>query len=160
MKKILLSPEMIGFVCFAIFIAGLSYALRGTDTPVSKANAFSLYEWNYSTAKDGATIAQIFGPDTVGNHAIIHIRMKDKADVYIGTHEQEYITPGRKYTVSFNGHQCSCEYFKANTLKLLNCGDALKELMKSDKVVLDIVKDGRTMGEYEFKPIQGLLKRY
>ena len=49
---------------------------------------FSHYNWNYSVAKDGAIVAQIFGKDSLENNAYLHIRyINGKYTVYFAFYD-------------------------------------------------------------------------
>lgn len=151
MKKILLSPEMIGFVCFAIFIAGLSYALRGTDAPTPPAEiGYSLYDWQHSTAGDGAYVSQIFGPDTMGNHAILHVRvLPSDTAVYVQL-DNDTITKYSKCIVKIDGKSYRYKCVRDSIILIYDSGSAYQQLARTSDFSMTIIQHGVPVNEHKF----------
>lgn len=112
---------------------------------------FSHYNWNYSVAKDGAIVAQIFGKDSLENNAYLHIR---------------YING--KYTVYFAFYDVP-ERFNLKGGQLFICGEKYRYERNTD---VSIIIDKRCVenslrkksfdvkiddiGTYRFAPSKGL----
>lgn len=112
---------------------------------------FSLYNWNYSVAKDGAIVAQIFGKDSLENNAYLHIR---------------YING--KYTVYFAFYDVP-ECFSLKDGQLFICGEKYRYKRNTDVSIIidnccvenslhkksfDVKIDD--IGTYRFAPSKGL----
>ena len=112
---------------------------------------FSHYNWNYSVAKDGAIVAQIFGKDSLENNAYLHIR---------------YING--KYTVYFALYDVP-ERFNLKDGRLFICGEKYRYKRNADVSIIidsscaenslhkksfDVKIDG--IGTYRFAPSKGL----
>lgn len=112
---------------------------------------FSHYNWNYSVAKDGAIVAQIFGKDSLENNAYLHIRyINGKYTVYFAF----YDVPER---FNFKDGQlfiCGEKYrYKRNTdvsIIIDNCCVENSLHKKSFDVKIDDI------GTYRFAPSKGL----
>jgi len=112
---------------------------------------FSHYNWNYSIAKDGAIVAQIFGKDSLENNAYFHIRHNDG-----------------KYTVYFALYDVP-ERFNLKDGQLFICGEKYRYKRNADvSVIIDsrsinsIICKNRfdvkidDIGTYRFAPSKGL----
>lgn len=112
---------------------------------------FSHYNWNYSIAKDGAIVAQIFGKDSLDNNAYFHIRHNDgKYTVYFAL----YDVPVRFNLKDGQLFICGEKYrYKRNTdvsVIIDNCCVENSLHKKSfDVKIYDI-------GTYRFAPSKGL----
>ena len=111
----------------------------------------SHYNWNYSIAKDGAIVAQIFGKDSIGNNAYFHIRHNDgKYTVYFAL----YDVPERFNLKDGQLFICRKKYrYKRNTDVSIvidsRCVDSI-----ICKKSFDVKIDG--IGTYRFAPSKGL----
>lgn len=112
---------------------------------------FSHYNWNYSVAKDGAIVAQIFGKDSLENNAYLHIR---------------YING--KYTVYFAFYDVP-ERFNLKDGQLFICGEKYRYKRNTDvSIIIDncCVENSLhkksfdvkiyDIGTYRFAPSKGL----
>ena len=112
---------------------------------------FSHYNWNYSVAKDGAIVAQIFGKDSLENNAYLHIRhINGKYTVYFAF----YDVPERFSLKDGQLFICGEKYrYKLNTdvsIIIDNCCVENSLHKKSfDVKIYDI-------GTYRFAPSKGL----
>lgn len=112
---------------------------------------FSHYNWNYSIAKDGAIVAQIFGKDSLENNAYLHIRYNNG-----------------KYTVYFAFYDVP-ERFNLKDGQLFICGEKYRYKRNTDVSIIidsgcvensihknnfDVKMDD--IGTYRFAPSKGL----
>lgn len=112
---------------------------------------FNLYNWNYSVAKDGAIVAQIFGKDSLENNAYLHIRyINGKYTVYFAF----YDVPERFNLKDGQLFICGKKYrYKRNTdVSIIIDKRCLENSLRKNR--FDVEIDG--IGTYRFEPSKGL----
>lgn len=104
----------------AIYLEWHLHFISDIGTDDKEHGYFSHYDWNYSIAKDGAMVAQIFGKDSIGNNAYLHIRYNNG-----------------KYTVYFAFYDVP-ERFNLKDGQLFICGEKYRYKRNTDvSVVID-----------------------
>ena len=108
---------------------------------------FSLYDWNYSTAGDGSRISHVFGTNTDGDNAFIHIRGNE---VYFCLYDKKYLTKTRKYSLTINGFTFSTEIIQQKQSLKIKRSDAFIGQLYAPQFKVSIYTNNRFTETYDF----------